>query len=92
MTKRQTSDRPVTGVFIAWDEEEVDVERRDAGTVWDRTVVVGRRTVTRQALWSNEVSDKTVAAAESYATILKERHADYLNLRVQVFTKTCKRV
>ena len=80
--------RPVTGVFIAWDDEEVDVERRGAGTMQDRTVVVGRRTVVKQTLWTNEVSDKTIASAERYAASIT---GEYSNVRVQVFTKSSKR-
>lgn len=78
------SQRPTTGIFIAWDEEEVDVERRDAGTMQDRTVVTGRRTITKRALYTAKVTDKNVSLARGYAESIK---ADYENVRVQVFTK-----
>ena len=86
MAKRD--DRATTGVFIAWDEEEVDVERRDAGTRYDYTVATARRTVVKQALWTNEVSDKTIASAEQYILTIKDQ---YENVRVQVFTKNNQR-
>lgn len=82
------SDRPTTGIFIAWDEEQVDVERRDAGTVRDRTVAVARHTVVRQVFWSASISDANREAAERYADSIKDQ---YDNVRVQVFTKTSPR-
>lgn len=75
--------QPTTGVFIARDEEDVTMQRREAGTVRDRTVVMDRRTVTRRALWANKVSDENIAAAERYVANAAEQ---YENVRVQVFT------
>jgi hypothetical protein len=77
--------RPTRGVFIAWDEEDVTVERRDAGTVHDRTVAVARRTVTKYALWTNAVTPATIAAAERYAARNQDQHD---NVRVEVFSGT----
>lgn len=79
------SDRPTTGVFIVWDSEQVDVERRDAGTRTDRTVVVGRQTVPVYALWTNEVTDQNIASAERYAESIRDQ---YDNVRVHVFNGT----
>lgn len=76
------SGRPTTGVFIAWDDEDVSVERRDAGTVHDRTVVTARRTIVRQALWSNDVTPETIASAEAYAASIVDQHD---RVRVMVF-------
>ena len=77
------NDRPTRGVFITWDEEEITPERHGAGTMQDRTVVVACQTIVKQALWSNTVTDKTIAAAERYAESIKDQ---YDNVRVQVFT------
>jgi hypothetical protein len=77
------ADRPVRGVFVAWDEEEVTVERRDAGTVHDRTVAVARRTVTKYALWSNAVTPANIDAAERYVACNQDEHD---NMRVEVFS------
>ena len=69
------------GVWICWDEEDVVVERRGAGTIHDRTVVTARNTITKWALWTNEVNETTIMAAESY---IKLGHMqDYTNLRVE---------
>lgn len=76
-------ERPTTGVFLVWDEEDVSVERRGAGTVHDRTVVTERRTVARHALWTNAVTDETIAAARRYA---ERVHDQYDNLRVAAYT------
>lgn len=70
------------GVFIAWDEEAVDVERRDAGTMRDRTVVVARHIITKDALWTNAVTPETIAAAERY---VKQNIDQYDNFRVIVY-------
>ena len=75
--------RPTSGVFIAWDVEDVEVQRRDAGTVRDRTVVTSRHMVTVQTLWTNEVTAANVASAERYAVSIRDQ---YDNVRVQVFT------
>jgi hypothetical protein len=75
--------RPTRGVFIAWDEEEVTIERRDAGTMQDRTVVVARHTVTKYVLWTNAVTQANIAAAESYAARNQDQHD---SVRVEVFT------
>jgi hypothetical protein len=40
MVKIYNTDHPTSGIFIAWDEEDVTVARLDAGTIHDRTVVV----------------------------------------------------
>lgn len=85
----QRTGRPTTGVFIAWDDEDVAVERIDAGTIHDRTVVRDRRMVTRYALWSNAITDKLVATATVYAS--GPAWADYTNVRVVVFTKEDRR-
>jgi uncharacterized beta-barrel protein YwiB (DUF1934 family) len=74
------SDRPTTGVFLAWDDEDVTVERRGAGTVHDRTVVTGRRTITRYALYTSKITAQTIEAAERYV-----RDHGHDNMRVQVF-------
>lgn len=76
-----------TGVFIVWDTEDVTVERRDAGTVHDRTVVTSRAVKPVYALWTNDTSGANVAAAERYiATTIA---GQYENLRVEVFTEDC---
>lgn len=77
------SNRPNKGVFIVWDEEEVDVARLDAGTMHDRTVVVGRKIVHKYALYTYVVSDSNKMAALRYAETIKD---DYQNVRVEVFT------
>lgn len=77
------SDRPTTGIFIAWDAEELTPERRDAGGLHDRTVIVARHTVTRQVLWTSSVTDAHIANAERYADSIRDQ---YDNVRVQVFT------
>lgn len=78
------SGRPTSGVFLAWDEEAIEVARRDAGTVHDRTVVTARRTITKQVLWSNAVNARTIEAANRYVA---EHAGDHENYRVQVFAK-----
>lgn len=77
-------DKPTSGVFIVWDEEAVDLERREAGTVRDRTVVTGRFTVPKYVLWTNTVAAENIETAERYAENIKD---DYKNVRVEVFTK-----
>lgn len=74
-----------TGIFVVWDEEDVQLERRDAGTRFDRTVVVERKMKSVYALWTNEVSEKEIAAAVRYVqTDMQDGRA---NPRVEVFTK-----
>jgi hypothetical protein len=77
-----TNERPTRGVFIVWDEEDVSLERRDAGTVRDRTVVTGRWTVPKYVLWTNAVAEENIEAAERYAESIKDQHD---NVRVEVF-------
>lgn len=76
-------ERPVTGVFLAWDDEEIDVERSNAGTRFDHTRVTARRIVTRYALWTNAVTEANIKNAEQY---VRDYQHDYDNYRVQVFT------
>lgn len=80
--------KPTTGVFIVWDEEAVDLERRDAGTVRDRTIVTGRFTVPKYVLWTNTVAAENIETAERYAESIKDDHE---NVRVEVFTKLSQR-
>ncbi len=82
LTERQKDERPTTGVFVAWDEEDVEVERRDAGTRHDRTVVTSRRTITQYALYCNEITQRNIDAAERYVAMYC---SDYDNPRVEVF-------
>jgi hypothetical protein len=71
-------------VFIAWDEEQVDVERRDIDTVRARTVVTARRTVVKRALWTNAITAETITSAEAYAASIADHHD---NVRVLVVRK-----
>ena len=80
MTAQSDPGRPTTGVFLVGDEEDVTVERRDAGTRHDRTVVTARRTVKRYALYTNTISDINIAGAEQYASAY-----GHDNMRVEVF-------
>ena len=77
--------RPASsGVFIVWDEEQVDAERRDADTVRSRTVITARYTVPVYARWTTEISDATIAAAERYAESIRDQ---YDNVRVVVIDR-----
>jgi hypothetical protein len=82
--------RPTTGVFIVWDQEEVDVERLDAGTVRDRVVVTGRRVVPKMALYTLAVNPRNVERAEQYVASLKGDDY-YPNVRVEVYTAKNRR-
>lgn len=77
--------RPASGgVFIVWDEEQVEADRRDVGTVRDRTVVTARFSVPKYARWTTEISDDNVASAERYAESVRDQ---YDNVRVEVITR-----
>lgn len=73
--------KPKDGVFIVWDEEEVDVARLDIDTVRARTVVKARRTVPKYARWTNATTSENVASAERYAESIRDQHS---NVRVEV--------
>jgi hypothetical protein len=73
------------GIWICWDEEEVQLSRRGAGTVLDRTVVVGRSVKTKRALWSSKVTPKLIASAENYIT--QDHMQGLTNLRIETREK-----
>ena len=72
-----------TGVFIEWNEEQATVSREDVGTVRERYTLKRVEIITKRALWSNEISDKTIAAAQRYA---ESDSTDDRKLRVNVVT------
>ena len=70
-----------TGVFIEWNEEQSTVAREDVGTIRERYIIKRVEIVTKRALWSNEISPSTIAAAERYA---ESDSTDDRKLRVAV--------
>lgn len=72
-----------TGVFIEWNEERSTVAREDVGTVRERYILKRVEIVTKRALWSNEITDETIAAAQRYA---ESDSTEDRKLRVNVVT------
>ena len=76
-----------TGVFIEWNEEQSTVAREDVGTIRERYILKRVEIVTKRALWSNEISPSTIAAAERYA---QSDSTDDRKLRVAVVPAPAK--